>query len=213
MLIFSKTTDYRHDSIPSGVRALEALGRKLGLKPVATERTELFSDAGLGRFEVIVFLSASGDVLGDEERAAFRRHVERGGRYVGIHGASTAEPSWPWYRCLVGARFTGHPPLQRARVVIEDRSHPATAHLGAEWWRADEWYEFDENPRGKVQVLLSVDEATYLGGKMGDHPLSWCRELGAGRAFYTALGHSPEDYSDPAFLRHLEGGISWALGR
>lgn len=38
ILIFSKTTDYRHESIPSGVRALEALGRKLGLKPVTTER-------------------------------------------------------------------------------------------------------------------------------------------------------------------------------
>jgi type 1 glutamine amidotransferase len=114
---------------------------------------------------------------------------------------------------LVGARFVGHPPLQRARVVVEDGSHPATAHLGSEWWREDEWYEHDENPRPRVRVLLSVDEASYQGGAMGDHPLSWCQQVGRSRSFYTALGHSPGDYSDPSFLRHLEGGLRWVLGQ
>jgi len=57
-----------------------------------------------------------------------------------------------------------------------------------------------------------VDEASYQGGKSGDHPLAWCQELAGARSFYTALGHSPEDFEDPSFLQHLGGGIEWALG-
>jgi type 1 glutamine amidotransferase len=45
-----------------------------------------------------------------------------------------------------------------------------------------------------------------------DHPLVWCREQGAGRVFYTALGHTSEAYHDPDFLAHLRGGIKWAAG-
>jgi type 1 glutamine amidotransferase len=57
-----------------------------------------------------------------------------------------------------------------------------------------------------------VDEASYQGGKSGDHPLAWCRELAGARSFYTALGHSPGDFEEPIFLQHLSGGIEWALG-
>jgi type 1 glutamine amidotransferase len=43
-----------------------------------------------------------------------------------------------------------------------------------------------------------------------DHPLVWCRRQGAGRVFYTALGHAAEAYADPDFRAHLLGGITWA---
>ncbi len=81
------------------------------------------------------------------------------------------------------------------------------------WIRTDEWYEFDRNPRGDVHVLATVDESTYAGGAMGaDHPINWCRRLRTGRSWYTAMGHLPEAYSEPAFRRHLLGGIRWAAG-
>ena len=43
-------------------------------------------------------------------------------------------------------------------------------------------------------------------------PLAWCHEFEGGRAWYTALGHSKEFYSDPKFCQHLLGGIQWAMG-
>ena len=212
ILLFSKTTDYRHDSIPAGIAALSRWARASGLHVEATEDAGWFEPERLARFRAVVWLSTSGTLLDLEQRRAFELFVRAGGAYVGIHSASASELDWPWYAELVGARFTEHPVPQPARLLVEDREHPATRHLGSEWWRSDEWYEFDHNPRASVRVLLSVDEASYQGGKSGDHPLAWCRELAGARSFYTALGHSPGDFEDPIFLQHLSGGIEWALG-
>jgi type 1 glutamine amidotransferase len=210
LLIFSKTADYRHDNIPAATAALARVARELGHPADVTEDAQRFSAKSLQAFSAVIWLNTSGDVLEAAQRDAFAEFVRAGGGYVGVHSASASEPSWPFYAQLVGARFTGHPTLQGARLLVEDRQHPATRHLEREWLRRDEWYEFDRNPRQHVRVLVSVDEASYQGGQMGDHPLVWCHEVGAGRVFYTALGHSAEDYSDPDFVQHLRGGIEWA---
>jgi type 1 glutamine amidotransferase len=212
LLIFSKTTGFRHDNIPAAVRALSELGRTAGEEVLVTEDAHCFAPTSLERFSVVVWLNTSGDVLDAEQRVAFEHFVRAGGGYVGVHSASATETSWPFYVELVGARFTGHPEPCAARLVIEDRSHPATRHLGRSWERWDEWYEFDRNPRADSRVLISVDESSYKSGRAEDHPLSWCREVGRGRSFYTALGHRPEDYAEPDFAQHLRGGIAWASG-
>ena len=94
--------------------------------------------------------------------------------------------------------------------MVEDRSHASTAALPARWQFTDEWYNFRSNPRGAVHVLLTLDESSMQGGEMGaDHPMAWCH----GRAFYTALGHRSEDYSDSLYLAHLKGGLLTAVGR
>jgi type 1 glutamine amidotransferase len=62
-------------------------------------------------------------------------------------------------------------------------------------------------------VLASLDESTYKGGTMGrDHPIAWCRKIGKGRVWYTALGHTSASYMEPLFLEHLLGGIRLAAG-
>jgi type 1 glutamine amidotransferase len=62
-------------------------------------------------------------------------------------------------------------------------------------------------------VLATVDEATYSGGTMGgDHPIAWCRPVGKGRMWYTALGHTKESFADPLFLQHILGGIQSVVG-
>jgi type 1 glutamine amidotransferase len=212
ILIFSKTSGYRHDSIPEAVAAVLGLARRAGIDAELDESAAFFSQEQLARFQAVVWLSTSGSVLDAEQRLAFQDFVARGGNYLGIHSASATEEDWPWYTRLVGARFVGHPELQPARLIVEDQQHPATAHLSGVWHRRDEWYEFDRNPRAHTRVLISVDEASYEGGEMGDHPLVWCQQLGSARSFYTALGHSAEDYRDPAFIQHLSGGLHWALG-
>lgn len=213
VLVFTRTTDYRHDSIPAGVAALRELGAAEGLRVRATEDPAAFTDASLAGVAVVVFLSTSGEVLDPAGRAALRRRVEAGGGFLGIHAAACTEYDWPWFGGLVGAWFDRHPELQPATVTVEDQAHPATAHLPRAWRWTDEWYDFRSNARPDVRVLASVDEAGYRGGGMGgDHPLVWCREYGGGRSFYTALGHAEEAYADPDFRRHLSGGLRWAAG-
>jgi len=211
VLVFSKTTGFRHDSIPQGVAAIKALGAEHGFAVDSTENAARFTDVGLARYRVVVFLSTTGDILDDGQKAAFERYIRSSGAFAGIHSASDTEYQWPWYGRLVGAYFASHPEIQPGTIHIEDRAHPSTKDLPTIWQRTDEWYNFRSNPRSTVHVLATLDERSYSGGKMGaDHPIAWCQAIDGDRSWYTAMGHTPESYAEPLFRLHLLGGIESA---
>lgn len=218
-LIFSKTTGFRHDSIPHGVALIEALGEEHGFQTAHTEDSSVFNDEELAAYDAVIWLSTTGDVLNEEEQGAFERYIQGGGGFVGVHSASDTHYDWEWYGDLVGGYFASHPPgTQDAQVVVNDRVHPSTEHLPASWQRHDEWYDFDLSPRGDVHVLAGLDEDSYAdqvepGGQMGwDHPIAWCQAYDGGRSWYTGGGHTVESYSEPEFTQHLLGGLRWAAG-
>jgi cytochrome c len=213
VLVFSKTTGFRHDSIPQGIAAVKALGTAHGFSVEPTEDAARFTDAELARYKVVVFLNTTGDILDEEQKAAFERYIRAGGGFVGVHSASDTEYGWAWYGRLVGAYFASHPAIQPATVHVEDLGHASTEGLPARWERTDEWYNFRTNPRDHVHVLATLDEASYSGGKMGaDHPIAWCQEIDGGRSWYTAMGHTKESYAEPLYRLHLLGGIESAAG-
>ena len=212
VLVFSKTAGFRHDAIPAGIAAIQKLGTENGFSVTATEDAAQFNTANLAQYQAVVWLSTTGDVLDAGQQAAFQSYIAAGGGYVGVHAAADTEYDWPWYGGLVGAYFNAHPAIQQATVRVEDATNPATAHLPAAWVRTDEWYNYRANPRANVRVLLTLDEGTYSGGSMGDHPITWCQSYGGGRAFYTGLGHTQESYTDPNFTQLLLGGLRIAAG-
>jgi type 1 glutamine amidotransferase len=213
VLVFSKTAGFRHDSIPDGVAAVRELGAANGFTVDATEDAGAFTARNLARYDAVLFLSTTGDVLNAAQQRAFERYIGRGGGYVGVHAAADTEYDWAFYGGLAGAYFQSPPAIQPATVDVEDHAHPATAGLGATWERTDEWYNYRSNPRERAHVLASLDESSYSGGTMnGDHPIAWCQEYRGGRAFYTGGGHTKESYAEPAFRQHLLGGIRWATG-
>ncbi|MCD0444169.1 ThuA domain-containing protein [Glycomyces sp. A-F 0318] len=214
ILVFTKTTGFRHDSIPAGVEAVERIAADLGFTTEHTEDSSVHNPLDLARFAATVWLSPSGDVLDELERAALADFVTGGGGWCGVHAAATAERSWPFFTELVGARFIGHPPgCTAGEIEVKDAEHPATAHLPKRWSWTDEWYSFDERP-ADVEVLLEVDEDTYDTADLAmgaPHPLAWHRRLESGRCFYTALGHDAGAYADADFLAHLKGGLQSVL--
>jgi type 1 glutamine amidotransferase len=214
ILVFSKTAGFRHSSIEPGVTALRNLGAANGFDVDATEEAGQFTAANLSRYKAVVFLSTTGDVLNEEQQAAFMAYIRKGGGFVGIHAAADTEHGWTWYGGLVGAYFASHPAPAQARIRVEIRDHPSTQTLPDPWNRFDEWYNFEQNPRGRGgTVLLTLDETSYSGGQMGaDHPIAWYHEYEGGRAWYTAGGHTDASFSEPAFLAHLLGGIRYAAG-
>lgn len=213
VLVFSKTAGFRHDSIPDGIAAVQQLGETDGLTVDATEDATAFTTRNLRRYDAVVFLSTTGDVLDSAQQRAFEGYIRHGGGYVGVHAAADTEYDWPFYGGLAGAWFASHPAIQPATVVVEDHAHPSTAALPTRWERTDEWYNYRANPRERAHVLASLDESSYSGGTMnGDHPIAWCQSYQGGRAFYTGGGHTRESYADPAFRAHLLGGLRWAAG-
>lgn len=212
MLVYSRTAGYRHKSIEDGVKMLGKLCAENGYTMRHTEDPALFNDEELAKYTVVIFLNTSKDVLDDTQQEAFIRYIRGGGGYVGVHAASDTEFDWPWYGKLVGAYFTNHPKIQSAEVKITAPDHACTHGLPNPWTRTDEWYNFRDVQPG-LTILCEVDESTYEGGTMGaSHPISWCQEFDGGRAFYTAMGHTPESYTEPAFVEHVHRGIRWAAG-
>lgn len=212
ILVFTRTTGWRHDSIPVAIETLRELGAEAGLQVEHSEDPARFDAGTLARYRAVVFANTTLDVLDASQQQAFERFVGAGGGYIGIHSAADTEYDWPWYGELVGAWFDSHPPGLQASPVRFEAGHALPGSAG--WQVRDEFYNYRRNPRAQVDVIASVDESAYAGGKMGaDHPIAWCHQRLGGRAWYTGLGHDIPLYSDPRFRAHLLRGLRYATGQ
>lgn len=214
VLVFSKTMGFKHASIPSGIAAIQKLGSENGFVVDTTKNAELFTEENLKQYSAVIFLSTTGNVLDHYQEAAFERYIQAGGGFVGIHAAADTEYDWSWYNNLVGAQFLSHPSgTPEADFRIIDNTFLATKHFkDIVWHRADEIYNY-KNINPDVNVLMTVDEASYEGGENGDnHPFAWYHEFDGGRAFYTGAGHTNESFTEELFLQHILGGIQYAIG-
>ncbi|MFD0745944.1 ThuA domain-containing protein [Phytohabitans flavus] len=225
VLVFSKVTNFYHDSIPAGVAAIEQMGAANNFEVEATIDAAAFTDANLARFDALVFnntnsLPTSGDLLNAAQRAAFQRFIQGGGGWVGLHAATASERNWTWYEGLVGTIFDYHPDFSSTggtfpgRIKVLDKAHPSTVGLPELWERSEEWYNWRVNPTGKVHTLAQIKVRDGISGldEGNDHAYSWCHNFDGGRSWYTAGGHASSSFSEPHFLSHLRGGIEWAAG-
>ncbi len=213
VLVFTRAAGEQHASTATGVKALKDLGKEHRFVVNATADPTEFRADRLKQFRAVVFLNTSGDVLSDAQQTAFEEYYRAGGGFVGIHSAIETEPSWSFLTDVLGTRATRASAVTQATIKVADRVHVASKSLPEYWQRTDEWYDFAANVRGRSHVLATVDETTFSGGTNGfDHPVAWCKDYQGGRSFYTAGGHTAAAYGEPAFRRHLAGGIEWAAG-
>jgi len=215
LLVFSKTKGFRHSSIPAGIEAIKKLVAHHNILVDTTENAAQFTSKNLKKYKAVIFLNTTGDVLNNQQQEAFEAFIRKGGGFVGIHAATDTEYNWPWYNNLVGAYFNGHPNdpnVRTADFLTVNPNHLSTTSLPTRFKRTDEFYDF-KSFYAEVKVLVEIDEKTYEGGTHGQHhPMSWYHEYDGGRAFYTAMGHTEESFSEDLFLQHLWGGIKYAMG-
>src|SRR5215207_4366322 len=213
VLVFTKAAGERHASTAAGAAAIKALGLDNRFVVQTTDRAQRFNDDDLSSYRVVVFLNTSGDVLDDDQQAAFERYFKAGGGFVGIHSAIETEADWTFFGDMLGTRAVSEAPFGAATIKVADRVHDASKSLPERWTRSDRFYNFTSNVRGRFHVLATVDETTYTGGTMGfDHPVAWCKDTQGGRAFYTAGGDTAATFSEPDFREHLAGALDWAAG-
>ncbi len=219
ILVFSKTAGYHHESISDGNAAILKLGSENKFDVDTTTDASMFNEDTLKKYAAIIFLSTTGDVLDSKQEAAFERYIQAGGGYMGIHAAADCEYDWGWYGRLVGAYFLDHPGIndtfpniQEGVLHVVDADNIATRDLPKEWKRTDEYYSFKKINKD-THILLTIDEKSYHGGKNGDnHPMAWYHDYDGGRAFYTELGHTKESFHEEPYLKHILGGIQYAIG-
>lgn len=166
LLVFSKTAGFRHESIAAGIKALQKLGVKYNFSVDTTENAQAFNEENLKRYNAVVFLNTTGDILDQQQQNDFERYIQAGGGFVGVHAATDTEYGWPWYGKMVGAYFDSHPNnpnVRKAEFYVVDKHHPSTDSLPDRWQREDEFYNFKQiNP--DIRTLVKIDEKTYQGG-------------------------------------------------
>ncbi|WP_121356304.1 ThuA domain-containing protein [Flavisolibacter nicotianae] len=219
ILVFSKTAGYHHESIPDGIAAIQKLGSQNKFSVDTTSNADWITEDSLKNYSAVVFLSTTGDVLNNYQEADLERYIQSGGGFVGIHAAADAEYDWGWYGRLVGGYFLTHPGIrdsfpnvQPGTLQVVNKNHVSTKDLPEQWKHTDEFYSFKKMD-STVNVLIKVDEGSFKGGYMnGNHPMAWYHDFDGGRSWYTNLGHTKETFREDLFLKHLLGGIQYAIG-
>jgi type 1 glutamine amidotransferase len=217
VLVFSKTSGYRHTSIPAGIAAIQAIAdhSRLFTVQMSEDAEEAITPSSLAKYAAVVLLQCTGTFLNATQIGALKGFVRAGGGVVGIHGAAAGMLEDPWYASLIGAHFNSHPSPEYGRVIVEDAIHPITHAARIPDPHMDEWYNFRTHPRDNknLHILLKGDTKSFKGSKHGeDHPLSWCQDFEGGRSWYTALGHFDEAYQNPWFVDQMERAILWVTG-
>jgi type 1 glutamine amidotransferase len=218
VLYVTHSAGFKHDVLPLSEKILGEIGRAHGFDVTATGDASTITAKSLEPFSAVVFYTTGELPMSDEQKSAFMAWIRSGRGFVGIHSATDTFYKWAEYGEMIGGYFDEHPWNTRVTMKVEDHDHPSAKHLGATWSLADEIYQFKNFSRADKRVLLSLDvssvDLNVKGVKRADRDFAnaWYKSWGSGRVFYTALGHRPEVWQDPAYQQHLAGGITWAMG-
>jgi uncharacterized protein len=220
ILIYTHTNPkyYVHSNINKRALEIKKICESLKYTATISDNPEVFTNENLKNFDCIIFCYNNDEAFYTEsQRTAFINYTKRGGAFVGVHSAASAEPKWPWFTNMMGGFFVRHPDEQKFTIKVIDAQHPATKHYKPEFQRQDECYNLHLlNP--DIKILLAADLSTvadeekYKVSLFGNYiPLSWYHTFDRGRQFYTALGHPENSFDDADFVKHIKGGIIWAM--
>lgn len=221
-----KTADY------SAALAAFNQANKTWNETVTAHLAQHMSAEKLKQYDGYIFANTTGDLpLPDKD--ALINEVESGKAFIAMHSGGDTYHRFSRYVQMLGGIFDGHPWHEPVTMRVEDSSHPATAPWkGSKTFEiTDEIYQYKEYNRADKHVLISLDpsnettrarkkekdgsEKTFFQrGKRpdNDYAVSWLRQQGKGRVFYTSLGHREEVWQNPVYQDHVIGGIHWALG-
>lgn len=230
VLVFTRTTGFRHGSIPVGVETMKRLGEKTGLfHATHTEDPEAFEADSLKKYDAVFFLNTTGNPLEGGEPANEERRkgnllefVNSGKGLVGFHSATDTYKEWKEFNDMMGGAFVSHPwgSGDTVRVKNLDPKNPVNAAFKGEGITLkDEIYKFRTGTAGAGdrRMLLALDaNGTDLAKDKDDqrelYPVAWLDTWGKGRVFYCSLGHNDEIYMNPVVVEHYLAGIQYALG-
>jgi type 1 glutamine amidotransferase len=215
MLIYKETPGHTHDSIPAGVKMLQDIGTEQGFETVVAEDNRDITLEGLSQYEIVFFMNSTGDIFTDTQQKAYEDWMTtKNGAFGGAHSATDTEQGWAFYSEVTGQYYNGHggtndPGTIQWKAGTENLL--MVKGLPSPWARSEEWYQFNSaaswSSKAGFTILSTVDPGT------GSRPVSYIREYGNFRSFYTSMGHLPSTFQDANVKKHIAAGIMWAVRR
>ncbi len=209
-LVYSRTTGWRHDSIPAGRTAIAGALTAAGYTVTQSEDLAVITDAQLAGFSAVVLLSITGEPFGADDGPQMRavlNYVQQGGGIVGVHSVTDEYPCGI-LPSLIGGTFRAHPGDVRRSLCTVVEAHPSTLAFGTTFTVTDEIHIFwNFHPENHVTIRCTANDGVE------QVPIAWWRQMGRGRLVVNALGHGPERYADPVFLQAIVDSTRWSSGR
>lgn len=228
VLAIGEVKGFQHDSVSTALASIHKWGKETGLwdtyirtdTQLVTKEKLKGNAKNLDYFDAVVFYTTGELPMNDEQKNALLSFVrEEGKGFIGIHSATDTFYQWPEYGEMIGGWFDQHPwNTFEAPIIVEDRDHPATKHMPKSFTMRDEIYQFKNYDRDKMRVLMRLDESKIdlknprVHRKDNDFAVTWVKNYGKGRVFYSTLGHVEEAYEHPLVKQMYVEGIKWALG-
>ncbi|GAB3902301.1 ThuA domain-containing protein [Larkinella knui] len=221
VLVYTKNgKGYVHDNIPFAAKSIQKLGEEHGFKVDVSDQPTVFTEDNLRQYTLLVFPSTNNDVFDtDEQRLSFRRYIEAGGGFVGVHSVTGTERNWTWFKRMIGGTFAWHPKFQKFKTHVIDTKHPSMQGIPKVWEKEDEFYFTKEMSPGPTVVM--AHDLTTLNGEESEkvkmfggsftqlYPAAWYYNFDGGFTWCTTLGHDKKDYSEPLFMNHIFQGIRY----
>ncbi|MGN7783211.1 ThuA domain-containing protein [Niabella sp. 22666] len=224
VLVYKKNgKGFVHDNIPYAAQAIIDLGKKHGFKVDTSSLSSAMTEENLKQYRMLIFTSTNNDVFDtDAQRLAFRRYIEAGGGFVGIHSVTGTERNWDWFKMLLGGTFAWHDKFQKFKIQVIHPQHPSMKGTPKVWYKEDECYFAKELYPGTHVVMvndfsgldtsnakLNETRAKNAGHLKQYVPSAWYHDFDGGTTWCTTLGHDKKDYADPVYLKHIMGGIEY----
>ena len=221
VLVYTKNGNgYVHDNIPFAVEAIKKIADQEKFDVLVSDDPNIFTQEYLKQFNLLIFPSTNNDVFDtDEQRLAFRRYIEGGGGFVGLHSVTGTERKWEWFKMFIGCTFSWHAPFQQFSIRKTNPAHPSMKNMPLIWEREDECY-FGKELYPVTQVIMAhdlntlnpsnkVDVQKHAGSYATYYPAVWYNNFQGGHAWITTLGHDKSSYNDPVYVRHMTDGINF----
>jgi uncharacterized protein len=225
VLVYTKNgKGFVHDNVPYAAKSIQQLGQEHGFQVEVTDNPAVFTEDKLKEFTLLIFPSTNNDVFDtDAQRLAFRRYIEAGGGFVGLHSATGTERNWKWFKMMLGGTFSWHAKFQTFKVQKIGVPHPSVKSLPAVWEKGDECYFMKEMYPGiravMVHDLSSINPnemekvRSHAGTYVDYYPAIWYQHFDGGNIWITTLGHDKKDYQDPTYVAHMLEGIRFIAGQ
>jgi type 1 glutamine amidotransferase len=221
VLVYTKNgKGYVHDNIASAVACIQQLGKTNNFKVDVSEDPSVFTEANLKKYQLLIFTSTNNDVFdNDEQRVQFRRYIEAGGGFVGVHSVTGTERNWTWFKMMLGETFSWHAKFQKFSIKNLAPTHPSMKGVPSLWTKEDECY-FGKELYPGIHVLMAHDLSSLdpsqkemivknAGSFANYYPAVWYQNFEGGNIWVTALGHAKENYQEPTYINHLLQGIKY----
>lgn len=181
-----------------------------GFEVFIEDTTEAFADPALKEMHLIVPIYTM-STMEKEEVTNLTAAVESGVGLAGFHGGMCdAFRNEVAYQFMTGGQWVAHPGnIIDYQVRVTRRDDPVMQGIEDFAYRSEQYYmHVDPNNEVLAETTFTGDHAPWIAGHT--MPVVWKRKHGAGRVFYSSLGHRVEEFENRSMKTILHRGLLWA---